>query len=1160
MGFYGNYLKINAGEGLIVEERGQEIKINLEPQLLNFLNSKDSVIKGVIWTKEEFIYLLQGQISTDLKIGDCFLVKETIIIQKEDSYKYNYEDHDKYVDPEGNTIIQKNTVLICTKHKEEGGIMSDAKWFFSNYTLLLDKVKIHPVWNGDDNKILKFYNEEVESDSVEDNSIIVDRENQTISVKKDGEKIVVGNVNDIGLEKGNKGKGLQSVNADNDIQAENSVGFGKGLKNTENNINQSLRGTYNKIDEKNKYIDIVGNGSSDEQRSNAYALDKEGNAYFAGDVYVQNKDAGEPVKLITELQATETKEFIQHKKAEIINISQLESDDSLVGIDIQDRGNYLIKITSLDDEYVFCNDRKSTNEISWPYIGEQNKVVSTNDGNSLTISWNSFGELIINGATTSNPYYNFGKIKTTYDEDKSTIYCKIFNPPNNLNQEKIALKIEGDNVYLSIDTDGTNVINFNNCRIQPYYSNASSPQSFEDIWHPPHGSLFKLRGNRTINLDPNYFGENIQILQIYSYEKSDKMVVEYTKNINETLKYSPDSFLSPNQIALKKDTLYTLARCGEQIIKVRPVVHKKIDNNLSIEQTQNIINYYEGKATFEEQEHNDYQALYSKVSFTEDKDNFNYIYSKSDSHEVLGTYVDKDTGDIWRINHTQRTAKLLGESGRFFKHIENYVNENADLKNRTADVYKEWNSSTDQILLIDSQYIYFIKYINKRVRTDNNENQYGCYEGFTGKYKYTDVDGGPNSRFEQIKVYAVDKDNGGTKDDYIFPHSLTARKGNYKLLFDSILSSSSDNYSSITDWTDKIVHTKDYIVLCHNCEFNQRWPQITWIDKKTMEIKQVLFTCSFSTYENTIEYLPIYYHNQIIISATSEEHESNYLFVFQLLSDDLTIKSPKLKYENKYPYETDLQDQIKEFNRGHVTINEINKNLSQKEVWYSITYNNISPVCFTKQYHDYRFDGAWTDCNRYLAKTKIFRTNLDDSEKYIVIIQFVTDPSSSSKTDSVYIINVNEENDEVNKIYMPELDDDQGFKLYQDEYDGKIKNTFKLFLTGFSAKQYSKLMNLTNSYYNPQDNGIYYNYKTVDINSSGNIMDNFIRVDDTNPGGTLTLPYTYLVLPNNKNEPTIYKDLYYVNDTTNNIEIKRTVSSITGQLYVLDYYEAVEEV
>ena len=50
---------------------------------------------------------------------------------------------------------------------------------------------------------------------------------------------------------------------------------------------QHVEGKYNEIDEYGKYAHIVGNGTDESNRSNAYTLDWEGNAHFAGDIYFQ---------------------------------------------------------------------------------------------------------------------------------------------------------------------------------------------------------------------------------------------------------------------------------------------------------------------------------------------------------------------------------------------------------------------------------------------------------------------------------------------------------------------------------------------------------------------------------------------------------------------------------------------------------------------------------------------------------------------------------------------------------------------------------------------------------------------------------------------------------------------------------------------------------
>ena len=65
---------------------------------------------------------------------------------------------------------------------------------------------------------------------------------------------------------------------------------------------QHVQGSYNIFDMENKYLDIVGNGTST-KRSNATTVDTEGNAWYAGNVYVgstsgTNRDDGSK-KLIT---------------------------------------------------------------------------------------------------------------------------------------------------------------------------------------------------------------------------------------------------------------------------------------------------------------------------------------------------------------------------------------------------------------------------------------------------------------------------------------------------------------------------------------------------------------------------------------------------------------------------------------------------------------------------------------------------------------------------------------------------------------------------------------------------------------------------------------------------------------------------------------------
>ena len=60
---------------------------------------------------------------------------------------------------------------------------------------------------------------------------------------------------------------------------------------------QHVQGKWNIKDTENKYAHIVGNGSSQDQRSNAHTLDWEGNAWFAGDVYIGGDSMDSAIKL-----------------------------------------------------------------------------------------------------------------------------------------------------------------------------------------------------------------------------------------------------------------------------------------------------------------------------------------------------------------------------------------------------------------------------------------------------------------------------------------------------------------------------------------------------------------------------------------------------------------------------------------------------------------------------------------------------------------------------------------------------------------------------------------------------------------------------------------------------------------------------------------------
>lgn len=81
-----------------------------------------------------------------------------------------------------------------------------------------------------------------------------------------------------------KSRGYCAVSDGVETEANGYASSSHGYHTVADSDYQSVRGTYNEIDSEGKYLDMVGNGYSPSNRSNAYTLDKQGNVWFAGNV------------------------------------------------------------------------------------------------------------------------------------------------------------------------------------------------------------------------------------------------------------------------------------------------------------------------------------------------------------------------------------------------------------------------------------------------------------------------------------------------------------------------------------------------------------------------------------------------------------------------------------------------------------------------------------------------------------------------------------------------------------------------------------------------------------------------------------------------------------------------------------------------------------
>jgi hypothetical protein len=101
---------------------------------------------------------------------------------------------------------------------------------------------------------------------------------------------------------GGEGSHAEGVNT----VADGYVSHAEGYSTAAKGIAQHVQGAYNILDTENKYAHIVGNGSSSAQ-SNAHTLDWEGNAWFAGNIYIGGTGQEDPnAKTLTPFTTDDT--------------------------------------------------------------------------------------------------------------------------------------------------------------------------------------------------------------------------------------------------------------------------------------------------------------------------------------------------------------------------------------------------------------------------------------------------------------------------------------------------------------------------------------------------------------------------------------------------------------------------------------------------------------------------------------------------------------------------------------------------------------------------------------------------------------------------------------------------------------------------------------
>lgn len=100
------------------------------------------------------------------------------------------------------------------------------------------------------------------------------------------------------------GDGTEAAGTHSYAEGSNSRALGvdshaEGLGTIATKMRSHVQGSYNIEDTAQRYLHILGNGTSSSKRSNAHTIDENGNAWFAGDVFVGNASQDEGKKLVT---------------------------------------------------------------------------------------------------------------------------------------------------------------------------------------------------------------------------------------------------------------------------------------------------------------------------------------------------------------------------------------------------------------------------------------------------------------------------------------------------------------------------------------------------------------------------------------------------------------------------------------------------------------------------------------------------------------------------------------------------------------------------------------------------------------------------------------------------------------------------------------------
>lgn len=226
----------------------------------------------------------------------------------------------------------------------------------------------------------------------------------------------------------------------------------EGVGSRANGECQHVQGQFNIEDKNNVYAHIVGNGKAEDQRSNIHTLDWDGNAWFAGDVYVGGTSQDDTnVKKLSDMFDSKV------DKTEGYSLVANTEIERLAFVDNYDDSDLSNRVTTLESEVAMAETLNNyiplpKNEEGNVITGENGQILQSNgDG---TYSWTStvlLGKFYLKELETETIHSFIYEIGMTWEEFINS-NCNIgFSYSNSESESKLCIDEFGirylNNIY-----------------------------------------------------------------------------------------------------------------------------------------------------------------------------------------------------------------------------------------------------------------------------------------------------------------------------------------------------------------------------------------------------------------------------------------------------------------------------------------------------------------------------------------------------------------------------------------------------------------------------------------------------------------------------------------------------------------------------------------